>query len=73
MKHYEADIPPAQSMSPIGKKQWFARARAKEIGPGRTNHFIRIPGEWHGQTREEAEAKARRAAEEWIAHHSEQP
>ena len=73
MKHYEADIPPAQSMSSIGKKQWFARASAKEIGSGRTNHFIRIPGEWHGQTREEAEAKARRAAEEWIAHHSEQP
>ncbi len=73
MKRYEADIPPAQSMSSIGKKQWFARARAKEIGSGRTNHFIRIPGEWHGQTREEAEAKARRAADEWIAHHSEKP
>lgn len=45
MKRYEVDIPPAQSMSPIGKKKWFAKARAKQIGPGHINDFIRIPGE----------------------------
>ena len=70
-KRYEVDVPPAQSMRPIGDKKWFARARVRQTGSGRVNDFIRIPGEWHGKTSEEAEARARRAAEEWIANHTE--
>ncbi len=69
MKQYEVHIPAAQAMKPIGEHRWFARARVKQIGAERVNDFVRILGEWHGKTSEEAEAKARRAAEEWIARH----
>ena len=67
MLRYVPYIPPAQKMSPIGKKEWFATAQIKQLGTVYDNHCVRLPGEWHGATKAEAEAKARRAAEEWIA------
>ena len=70
-KKYEANILPAQPMNSIGDYRWFARARVRQIETGRDYDFIRIPGEWHGKTSQEAESKALRAAQEWIAQHTE--
>jgi hypothetical protein len=70
-RKYEAVVVPAQSMKPIGVNRWFAQARIRQTGIGRNNDVIRIPGEWHGRTRQEAESKARLAAEDWIAQHTE--
>jgi len=60
-------IPPARPMEPLGQSRWFAVARVKQKVSGRPDQITRIPGEWHGRTKEQAEARARRAAEEWIA------
>ena len=59
-------IPPAQPMDPLGEFRWFAVARVKQKISGRPDQITRIPGEWHGRTKEQAEARARRAAQEWI-------
>ena len=70
-KPYEVHIPPAQSMRPLRENKWFAGAQVMRTGTGRENDLIKLYGEWHGKTSGEAEAKARRAAEEWIARHTE--
>ena len=66
-RDYEPYIPPARPMRPVGPNEWFATAQLRHLAAGRADHLIRLPGEWHGRTKAEAEAKARRAAEEWIA------
>lgn len=71
VKKYDAWIPSAQPMKAIGEFEWFAKAKVKQLWTGRANDFITLPGEWHGKTKEEAEAKARRAAQEWISEHEE--
>jgi hypothetical protein len=53
-------------MEPIGEFRWFAVARVRQNNAGQPNQLVRIPGEWHGRTKEQAEAKARKAAKEWI-------
>lgn len=65
-KKIEPWIPPARRMKPIGEFRWFAVARVKQTNPGKPHQMGRIPGEWHGRTKEQAEAKARKAAKEWI-------
>jgi len=67
MTQYEPYIPPAQPMRPIGPNSWFATAQVRLLGTAHDRHYIRVRGEWHGKTKAEAEAKARRAAEAWIA------
>ena len=54
-------------MEPIGANKWLARAKVKQLKSGHSSDFINLPGEWHGKTKEEAEAKSRRAANEWIS------
>ena len=66
----EPSIPPARVMSAIGEFRWFTLARVRQIRAGRPDDFIRLAGEWHGKTKNQAEAKALRAAKEWIAERS---
>ena len=56
---YEID-PPLENN--IG---WGAKARVKEVGTGRSDDGVVLHEHW-GSTEEEAEAKARAEAEEWI-------
>ena len=65
-KRFEPWIPPAQPMTPVADKRWFATARIRQLDAARDDAYIRLRGEWHGRTQAEAEAKARRAAEEWV-------
>jgi len=53
-------------MKPIGEFRWFAVARVRRKNSGEPDQIVRIPGEWHGRTKQQAEAKARKAAQEWI-------
>jgi hypothetical protein len=71
MKQYEPHIPPAQPMQSIGPNAWYATAQVRLLTTLHDRHYIRVRGEWHGKTKAEAEAKARRAAEAWIAARSE--
>lgn len=71
MPEYEPAIPAAKPMNPIGEYTWFATAQVRQLGTVYDNHCIRLRGEWHGKTKQEAESKARRAAEAWIAARSE--
>ena len=71
-RKYVAWIPPAQPMKPLGEYEWFAKAKVKQTETGRADDITTVRGEWHGKTKEEAEAKARRAAEEWISEREEE-
>jgi hypothetical protein len=57
---------PAKSMEPIHDHRWYAKARVRIVRPDQPDCFVRIPGEWHGKTQEQAEARARHAASDWI-------
>ena len=62
-------IPAAEAPRPmdaIGGNRWYARARVKMRRADQPDTVIRIPGEWHGKTAQEAEQRALRAAGEWI-------
>lgn len=67
VRRFEPWIPAARPMTPVAGQQWFATARIRQLDAARDDAYIRLRGEWHGRTAAEAEAKARRAAEEWIA------
>ncbi len=60
-------IPPARQMDPIGEFRWFAVASVRQSCLGGPDQITRIPGEWHGKTKAQAESRARRAAQDWIA------
>ena len=66
-RRFEPWIPAAQPMPTVASNGWFATARIRQLDAARDDAYIRLRGEWHGRTPAEAEAKARRAAEEWIA------
>jgi len=66
-KEYDIWIPPAQPMTPMGKYEWVAKAKVKQTGTGRSDDIITLDGEWYGETAQEAEDKARRAAGKWIS------
>jgi hypothetical protein len=56
-----------ESMDAIGGNRWYARARVRMRRPDQPDTVIRLAGEWHGKTPEEAESRALRAASDWIA------
>jgi hypothetical protein len=66
IKRLEPWIPSAQPMKSIGEFRWFAVAKIRRVQPGKPDEITRLPGEWHGRTRQQAEARALRAATEWI-------
>ena len=57
---------PANSMNPIGERCWYALAKVWLVRSGEIDSYIRLPGEWHGKTAEEAESRALRAARVWV-------
>ncbi|HEY5624267.1 MAG TPA: hypothetical protein VIV14_10950 [Gammaproteobacteria bacterium] len=67
MKHkFVPAAEPAEEMNPIHDFRWYSKARVRLVLPGQPDSLIRLPGEWHGKTREEAESRAVRAAHDWI-------
>lgn len=65
-RRFEPWIPDARPMERIGEYRWFTTARIRQLDAARDDAHIRLRGEWHGRTKAEAEAKARRAAQAWI-------
>jgi hypothetical protein len=67
MKHsFVPAAEPAEPMTPIHGFCWYAKARVRLVRPDQPDSLIRLPGEWHGKTRDEAESRAVRAARDWI-------
>ena len=67
MKRHIVDESVTLAIEPIGEYEWFDKAKVKQIGTGRSDDFITLQGECRGKTKEEAEARARKAAADWIS------